>query len=146
MALLLAALLFAAPVPPEAQPQPQSTHANAGLIAGGAVVTYVAYGIPLAVAAVYGILVVPFIAAAHADVPTQPFLLLIPVAGPIALNQTDAFRNGSWRNSRTLFYVDAAAQAIGFTMLIAGFASRTPDAADWRPYAGPLGAGVVRRF
>src|SRR6266480_826393 len=101
----LAAFLLAAPVPPEAQPS--STHANVPLVAGGTVVTYIAYGIPLAVAAVYGILIVPFIAAAHADVPTQPFLLLIPVVGPILLNQTEAFRTGDWRNLKAGMYIDA---------------------------------------
>jgi hypothetical protein len=143
MHFVLAAFLLAAPVPPDAQP---STRPNVPLIVGGSVVTYIAYGIPLAVAAVYGVLVVPFIAAAHADVPTQPFLLLIPIAGPVLLNQTDAFRSGDWRNARAFMYIDALAQAVGVTMLIAGFASRTPDAAAWRPYAGPGGLGFGRRF
>jgi hypothetical protein len=143
MHFLLAAYLLAAPVPPEAQP---STHANVPLVAGGSVVLYVAYGIPLAVAAVYGILVVPFIAAAHSNVPTQPFLLLIPVAGPVLLNQTDAFKTGDWRNLRAGMYIDAIAQAAGLTMLIIGLSSRAPDTASWRPYAGPSGLGVVRHF
>src|SRR5882672_8770348 len=131
-ALSLAADPAKPPVPPAAQP---STHPNVPLIAGGTIVLYVAYGAPLATAVVYGVLVVPFIAAAKSRIPTEPFLLLVPVAGPVLLNQT---RSMDGENQlKTLLYVDAAAQAIGVAMLIAGFSMRSPDAADWRPYAGP---------
>ena len=64
MHFALAALLLAAPVPPEAAPQ---THANLPLVVTGTIVGGIAYGLPLGTAAVYSVLVVPLIALGAPD-------------------------------------------------------------------------------
>ena len=142
MHFALAALLLATPVPPEAQP---SSSPKVPLIVAGTIIEYVAYGAPVATAAVYGVLVVPFIAAAHSRVPTDPFLLFIPVAGPLLVVHNDSLDNS--QGLKNLLYFDAAAQAVGIALLIAGFASGPPAARTaWRPTVGPAGFGLSRRF
>src|SRR5207249_11568065 len=80
MHFALAALLLAAPVPPEAAPQ---THANLPPVVTGTIVGGIAYGLPLGTAAVYSVLVVPLIATAQAHG------LALIVAG-LSVRQTDA--------------------------------------------------------
>jgi hypothetical protein len=126
--------------PPE---QPGSAVPAIALISAGTVVTGISYGGSLAVAAVYGLLVCPFIAAAHERVPTDPFYLFIPVAGPLLINHFDNLDKGT----RSLLYLDAAAQAVGIALLIGGFAA-APKAspASLTLLPGPGSLGVMRRF
>ena len=142
MALLLAAFLLATPVPPEAAPG--SGGPSIPLVVTGTAVFYVSYGTAAAFGAVYGALIVPFIAATHSHIPTEPFLLFLPVAGPPLLARTDALSGE--RGLNTLLWIDGGVQAVGLILIVAGFTSHSRDQADWQPWAGPGVAGVVHRW
>jgi hypothetical protein len=95
-----------------------------------------------AIAALYGLLVVPFLAAFHERIPTDPLYLLIPVAGPLLIIHNDPID----RATRTLLYLDAAAQVLGFGMILSGFAVAPASRPSVRLTLVPGGAGLSGRF
>ena len=140
LALVLTLQSLAAQPYAPAPEQPASVAPTVALVGAGTVIAAVSYGGSIATAAVYGLLVCPFIAAAHKRVPTDPFYLFVPVAGPLVINHLDDVDKGT----RSLLYLDAAAQAVGFALLIAGVAT----APSSRPSLTlmPGGAGLGGRF
>ena len=148
LALLLAALpLSAAELPPEAAPRTEARRFNPGLLGAGVGTLWISYGSAFVAPVVYAALIVPFFAAAHARVPTEPFLLFVPFAGPVLLARTDALAGNG--GAQALFYVDAGAQVVGLALVLAGLAaggSEQEAHAGWRPLAFPGGAGLARRF
>jgi hypothetical protein len=101
MPFLLAAALLAVPVPRQALPDQagDSGGPSIPLVVTGSLLAYVSYGTAIAVPAVYGALVVPFIAATHSHIPTEPFLLFIPIAGPPLLARTGALSGQNGLNT-----------------------------------------------
>jgi hypothetical protein len=144
MPTLLLCLALAAP--PDALPRAEpSTHPNRALLGTGAVLGYISYGTALAVPVVYGALVVPFLAAAKTSVPTEPFLLFLPVASPILLGHTNALDKEA--GLRAVLYVDAGVQALALALILAGVAVREPDLPSaLRPAPFPGGVGLARHF
>ena len=144
MPTLLLCLALAAP--PDALPRAEpSTHPNRALLGTGAVLGYISYGAALAVPVVYGALVVPFLAAAKTSVPTEPFLLFLPVAGPILLGHTNALDKET--ALRTVLYIDAGLQALSLALILAGIAVREPDQpAPMGLVISPGGIGLSRQF
>jgi hypothetical protein len=144
MPILLLCLALSAP--PEALPRPEpATHPNRAMLGTGIALGYISYGTMLAVPVVYGALVVPFIAAAKARVPTEPFLLFVPVAGPILLARTNSL--DSEPGLRAVLYVDAGLQALSLALILAGVATREPDQpAAVRPVVFPGGVGIASHF
>jgi hypothetical protein len=128
-------------LPADAQPS-ASGAGSTGLIIGGTVVLGSTYGFSLGTAALYGLIVVPIIAATHSRIPTGPFYLFIPVAGPLLINHYD----NPDPSLRTLLYIDAAGQALGLALL----RGRHRLAAGRPPLAGAGllagGAGVGGHF
>jgi hypothetical protein len=100
------------------------------------------YGFSLGTAALYGLIVVPIIAATHSRIPTGPFYLFIPVAGPLLINHYD----NPDPSLRTLLYIDAAGQALGLALLAAGIALRPGGRPSLAPVFWPGGAGVGGHF
>jgi hypothetical protein len=131
-----------APAVPAKEEQRHSSAPKVALVTSGLIVTGASYGASVGTAAVYGLLVVPFLAAFHERIPTDPLYLLIPVAGPLLIIHNDRVDRGT----RTLLYLDAAAQVLGFGMLFSGFAVAPANRPSVRLTFVPGGAGLLGRF
>jgi hypothetical protein len=131
-----------APAVPAKAEQQRSAAPAIALVSTGLIVTSASYGASVGTAAVYGLLVVPFLAASHERIPTDPLWLLIPVAGPLLIIHNDPIDRGT----RTLLYLDAAAQVLGFGMLFSGFAVAPPNRPSVHLTLVPGGAGLSGRF
>jgi hypothetical protein len=131
-----------APAVPAKEDQQRSSVPTVALVSAGFIITGASYGASVGTAAVYGLVVVPFLAAFHERIPTDPLYLLIPVAGPLLIIHNDPIDRGT----RTLLYLDAAAQVLGFGMLISGFAVAPTNRPSVRLTLVPGGAGLLGRF
>jgi hypothetical protein len=131
-----------APALPAKEEQQRSSAPTVALVRSGFIITSASYGASVGTAALYGLLVVPFLAAFHERIPTDPLYLLIPVAGPLLIIHNDPID----RATRTLLYLDAAAQVLGFGMILSGFAVAPASRPSVRLTLVPGGAGLSGRF
>lgn len=149
LAFVISFAAHAEAVPPEAAPQADSGSSAkkpaGAVIAGvGGAAAGIAYGGSVITGVMYTIFAVPFLAALHDRIPTDPFLLFVPIFGPLQIVHNDNLDHGT----RELCYLDAGVQAAGLLMVIGGIAlaSSSPESHALVPILTPGGAGLAARF
>lgn len=145
LALFVSLSVHAEQVPPDAAPRSQGPGVSVPMLAGGTALAYVSYGSSLGTAVIYGALVVPFIAAFHYRIPTDPFYLMIPVAGPFLLAGTDTVQREI--KLRNLLWFDGGVQILATALIVGSFlGSSAPSQDRYQLLALPNYAGLQARF